>query len=93
MRELDAELTSARLGTREMIGRGEEVLVTARDREGVIISMTANIVCVTLPSGWKSCAAKVLGTLILQSNLGSAYPRESIDRHTHELLLPIPSQK
>jgi hypothetical protein len=44
MRELGPELTSTRLGTREMIGRGEEVLVTARDRDGVMISMTANIV-------------------------------------------------
>jgi len=51
MRELEAELTSTRLGTREIIGRGEEVRVTARDRDGVIISITANIVWVTLPSG------------------------------------------
>jgi len=76
MRELEAELTSTRLGTREIIGRGEEVRVTARDRDGVIISITANIVWVTLPSGWKSWAANVLGTLILQSNLGSAYSHE-----------------
>jgi hypothetical protein len=93
MRELGPELTSTRLGTREIIGRGEEVLVTARDRDGVMISMTANIVCVTLPSGWKSWAANVLGTLILQSNLGSAYHHEFVGRHTHEPLLPRPFQK
>ena len=37
-----------------MDGLGDEVLVVGRDREGVMISIMANIVCVTLPSGWKS---------------------------------------